>query len=60
MIIIQRNRESVVDKLKMKELTKSFSEITEGEIISLDPDPLHKKEDIFSSLMSASISSNQS
>ena len=62
MIIIPHSyEESVIYKLKMRDEIKSYNEITEGDIVSLNSDPLQKKnEDISDSLMSASISSNQS
>lgn len=39
-MIFYNQRPSAIDRLKMKEWQKSMSEITDAEIISINPDPL--------------------
>ena len=38
--------ESVIQKLKRKSWEKSLREISDGEIISMDPDPLREKKEL--------------
>ena len=39
-MIFYSQRPSAIDRLKMKEWQKSMNEITDAEIISINPDPL--------------------